>query len=92
MQWLFWKAIQEAKEEGLREFDLGRSSTDNEGLIQFKDRLGASRRTLRYWRYYPVASPRRGPSRTMALAKMVCAHLPNQWLTSAGSLLYRHVA
>ena len=40
---LFWKVIQGEKSRGLRWLDLGRSELDNEGLITFKDRLGATK-------------------------------------------------
>src|SRR5271157_227408 len=40
MPLLFWKAIQEGKERGAREFDLGRSEIDNPGLVAFKNHLG----------------------------------------------------
>src|SRR5207247_3253868 len=48
MQFLFWKAIQEGKQRGVRKFDLGRSDPDNTGLITFKDRWGAARSVLTY--------------------------------------------
>jgi CelD/BcsL family acetyltransferase involved in cellulose biosynthesis len=50
---LFWKTIQEAKEQGMTQLDLGRSELDNAGLVKFKDRLGASRRELQYYRLLP---------------------------------------
>src|SRR5574337_1200846 len=56
MPWLFWKAIREARDRGLTELDLGRSSWDNEGLVTFKDRLGGKRMTLNYWKYPQPAS------------------------------------
>ena len=55
MQVLFWKAIEEAKRSGLSRFDLGRSDWDNPGLLAFKDRWGASRSVLAYWRYGDAA-------------------------------------
>ena len=48
---LLWKTIEEAKNQGMREFDLGRSDLDHAGLIQFKDRMGAVKTMLSYWRY-----------------------------------------
>lgn len=90
MQLLFWRAIQEAKREGLSEFDLGRSDLENGGLIHFKDRLGAKRTTMTYWRY-GAPSDARPDTRKMAVARRVVSHLPSAWLTTAGSLLYRHV-
>jgi hypothetical protein len=48
---LFWKAIQKAKSNGMCEFDLGRSDLANTGLSTFKERLGAKRSPLVYRRY-----------------------------------------
>ncbi len=91
MQLLFWKAIQEAKGEGLLEFDLGRSESDNEGLIQFKDRLGATRTTLTYWRHSSLRAARSREPWKVGMAKRVFSHLPGTWLAGTGSLLYRHI-
>ena len=90
MQLLFWRAILEAKREGLSEFDLGRSDLGNDGLIHFKDRLGAKRTAVSYWRY-GASSDARPDTRKMAVARRVVSHLPSAWLTTAGSLFYRHV-
>jgi len=91
LQLLFWKAIQEAKGEGLLEVDLGRSEPGNEGLILFKDHFGATRSTVTYWRY-PASSAAQGrDSWKMGVAKRVFSHLPNGWLTTTGSLLYKHI-
>lgn len=91
MQLLFWRAIQKAKREGLVEFDLGRSDLANEGLIAFKDRLGATHRIMTYWKYPASSMARRQDSWQIGLAKRLFSHLPNAWLTTAGALLYRHV-
>src|SRR6266403_1418688 len=37
---LFWNAIQDAKANGIEEFDMGRSDTDNPGLVTFKEHWG----------------------------------------------------
>ena len=52
---LFWKTIQEAKDRGLEEFEMGRSDVDNLGLIAFKERWGASRKLINYWTYLKEA-------------------------------------
>jgi len=91
IQLLFWKAIQGAKREGLLELDLGRTEPGNEGLILFKDHLGATRTTGTYWRY-PASSTALGRDTwKMGVAKQVFSHLPNAWLTTTGRLLYRHI-
>lgn len=51
---LFWKTIQEAKNEGMSRLDLGRSEVDDTGLVTFKARLGASRVELTYYRLVPT--------------------------------------
>lgn len=90
-QLLFWKTIQDAKREGLLEFDLGRSDSGNEGLMLFKDHLGATRTAVTYWRYPASSAAHVGDTWKMALAKRIFSHLPNTWLTTTGSLLYRHI-
>ena len=54
-QLLLWNAIQEAKNDQLFEFDMGRSDCGNSGLVVFKDRWGADSDDLVYLRY-PVPS------------------------------------
>lgn len=90
-QLLFWRAIQDAKSQGLLEFDLGRSEWENEGLIRFKDRLGATRSTLTYWRYPASSAVRARNTWEMRIAKQIFSHLPSSCLSAAGRLLYRHV-
>jgi CelD/BcsL family acetyltransferase involved in cellulose biosynthesis len=91
---LFWKAIQDAKNEGLCQFDLGRSDWDDTGLIVFKDRWGATRSELNYWR---LPGSRRSASAVPAAraewksrtARQVLP--PDTVVRSAGTLLYRHM-
>jgi hypothetical protein len=91
MPFLFWNAILEAKATGIRRLDLGRSDSDNAGLMTFKDRLGAERSTLTYVRYPAPADVRAGPSPQAQVAKRMLARLPDRVLVAAGRLLYRHV-
>jgi hypothetical protein len=58
---LFWKTIQEAKAEGMIQLDLGRSELDNTGLVKFKDRLGADRINLQYYRSNSGPAPKLVP-------------------------------
>jgi hypothetical protein len=91
MQLLFWRAIQEAKQSGLQEFDLGRSDCDNPGLVAFKDRWGSRRSELTYWRHPAPNLESLRPGRMMRVAKRTLARMPDGFLTMAGRLLYRHV-
>src|SRR5215472_8291694 len=48
---LFWQAIQYGKALGLCKLDLGRSDYEDQGLIAFKNHLGATSSRLNYYRY-----------------------------------------
>jgi hypothetical protein len=89
---LFWKTIQDAKDQGMSQLDLGRSELKNVGLITFKDRLGARRIELQYYRLAPGAAPTKAPNalRAQFLRRLVC-HIPDAVLVAAGRLLYRHI-
>src|SRR5258708_4205752 len=90
MPLLFWKAIQYAKDNGMRTFDLGRSDYSNPGLITFKDRSGAARSALEYGRIFARRHKTTEPY-GMHLAKRVFALMPDSLLTTAGKFLYPHV-
>ena len=91
-QLLMWKAIQEAKDDQLDEFDMGRSDCDNPGLIVFKDRWGAGRSTLFYLRYPLRQSQTIGEAMPGNVAKYIFAHAPDSLLAATGSMLYKYMA
>lgn len=90
MPFLMWNAIVEGKHAGMRRLDFGRSDIDQPGLISFKDRFGATRETMTYFR-----SSRRsqGSSAEFAtrIARAIVRNLPDGALRAAGRVLYRHV-
>jgi CelD/BcsL family acetyltransferase involved in cellulose biosynthesis len=90
MPFLFWDVIEEAKGRNAETLDLGRSELDNSGLITFKERLGAARYPLSYWRIggAAAASTRSLP---VKIAKHVLRCLPDPILAAAGKVFYRHV-
>ena len=93
---LFWRSIKEAKAEGLRVFDLGRTDWDNTGLITFKDRWGATRSNLSYTRFSIVPSPapfsRGAASWADRIARRAISYLPDRVLCLIGTVLYKHIA
>jgi len=89
MQMLLWRAIKEAKEEGVQDVDLGRSDCSNKGLIQFKDRLGATRKLVSYFRYPASVYRERSHCQSKYLDR-VLSHVPDCFLAKTGRLLYRH--
>ena len=92
MQLLLWKAIQDAKAEGLREFDMGRSDWADEGLKEFKDRWGAERTTMVYLRYPEAKAQPRHVKLGMSIGRRFFSLAPDSILTTAGRFLYRHMA
>jgi CelD/BcsL family acetyltransferase involved in cellulose biosynthesis len=89
---LLWKAVQEASRDGLRELDLGRSDVDNEGLVTFKDRWGATRTRLTYWRHPQTnKSPASASGWKHRVAGRMFQRMPDALLAACGRLLYRHI-
>ena len=85
---LLWKTIEDGKQAGLEELDLGRSDTDNPGLINFKEHWGAVGTSLSYWSY-----PHRtggAPAGSKKIAKRLVSMIPSLALEAAGKLLYKH--
>ena len=90
-QLLMWKAIQQAKNDRLEEFDMGRSDCDNPGLIAFKDHWGAARSTLFYLRYPLRRSQTINEVMPGSVAKYIFAHAPDSLLAATGSMLYKYM-
>jgi hypothetical protein len=89
---LFWKAIQQAKQMAVEEFDLGRSAPEDPGLIAFKEHLGAVTSELRYYRSPASRVKKERAQPGASWARQSLARLPDPLLAGAGRLLYRHFA
>jgi len=91
LQLLLWRAIRAEKEAGAKVLDMGRSDIDQSGLVRFKERWGAIRSVLEYYRY---PAPRHQHSRPkwaeQALSYAVSC-LPDSVLTKVGGILYPHM-
>jgi hypothetical protein len=88
---LFWRAIQDAKDRAAEELDLGRTDLDDHGLLAFKDHLGATRRTLTYYRY-PMADASRRANAWTPLARHAYALVPRSIQAGISRAFYRHFA
>ena len=88
-QLLLWKAIQDAKSRGALEFDFGRSDHDNPGLAVFKDRWGAVRRPLTYYRSH---EEREVAEKGIRMARRIALRLPGWMVARMGRYVYRHFA
>jgi hypothetical protein len=87
---LFWDLIQDSKSSGAEQLDFGRSDWSQPSLILFKDRFGAERRSLSYFRL----SDGRALSQASRFAPIVQAwipRVPDALLCMAGRVAYRHV-
>jgi len=92
MPFLFWKAIQSARNEGVLQFEFGRSDYDNPGLITFKDRWNSERSELTYWRLPSQDATSRGHWKgKLKFAGRIFARMPDRLLVASGRVLYRHV-
>jgi CelD/BcsL family acetyltransferase involved in cellulose biosynthesis len=90
IQLLLWRTIQEAKDEGFRCLDLGRSNVDNEGLIHFKNRWGARNQLIDYLRI--PGKPHAKPESWHYSALRAVAKVAPEWcLITAGGLVYQHL-
>jgi len=89
--YLFWNLIQDSKATGAEQLDLGRSDWDQPSLILFKDRLGATKKALSYFR--STNSPK--ATRVTALASRIphtgFSLVPDAVLSTAARLAYRHL-
>jgi hypothetical protein len=91
MHFLLWKAIQQAKRDGLRELDLGRSDLHPPGLATFKDRWGTTRSLINYVRCSASPAATLSTGWRMRIAKQLFARMPDNVLVAAGQTLYRHI-
>lgn len=90
MPLLFWIAIQEAKEKGFEELEMGRSDNDNLGLISFKEHFGAVGTPLSYWVY--LRRPDLGAQLSQkSMLRRLVPLAPDSVLRAVGKVLYRHI-
>ena len=91
MPFLFWKLIEESKMAGAEQLDLGRTDLDNEGLIEFKDRFGTTRRRITYLRYPETGREKGVVESCLPAIRRLFSVLPDALSSIMGRLLYRHI-
>jgi len=90
---LMWTALSWGSNHGYATLDMGRTSCDNEGLMEFKRRWGAVKETLPYY-YYPQMeglATTSEQSRKFRLLTNCWRRLPLQVAGPLGGALYRHL-
>lgn len=90
MPFLFWRLIEESKASGTEMIDFGRSDLDHESLITFKNKFGATRKVLNYYRYPRETQARKIGCDGDAIGQFVSI-LPDSVSSTAGRILYRHM-
>lgn len=95
VQFLLWRSIQEAKNSGMKSFDLGRSNSNQSGLVVFKNRWGASHSLFTYSRYAASGRATHALDITTSrwkkwAATYVLARLQPSVASILGRVLYRH--
>lgn len=91
MPFLFWQLIEESKAAGVEVLDLGRSDFDNPGLVTFKDRLGANRRLMTYFRYTHAKETKSVIMSNFQANQEFLLRMPDTVLATAGWVMYRHM-
>jgi lipid II:glycine glycyltransferase (peptidoglycan interpeptide bridge formation enzyme) len=91
MPFLFWKLIEESKSQGSEQIDFGRTESENKGLIEFKDRLGTTRRMISYRRYPHDHGTKQLQLSERSVVRNLFASLPRVLTSGLGSLVYRHI-
>jgi len=91
MPFLFWRLIEESKAWGAEKLDLGRTDLDNEGLIAFKDKFGAPKRLVTYYRHPNVKGVAPGGDWDLQGIRKLCPILPDAVFSAAGRVLYKHM-
>ena len=64
---------------------------DHHGLIVFKDRLGAARKLLTYYRYPKPAREKRSDAWDSGVLRQLFSVLPAAISSTAGRMVYKHL-
>ncbi len=90
-QAVMWAAIQDACRKGHTVFDMGRSDLDQPGLIEYKDRWGAAKTHLEYFRYPSNLARLRGLNPAFSVARQAFSKIPPSFAVWVGRHFYRHL-
>jgi CelD/BcsL family acetyltransferase involved in cellulose biosynthesis len=90
---LLWEAIRQARQQGYRYFDFGRTSLDNTGLMEFKSRWGTCQHSLHYYHHPGITSfvSLRQKKTSNTLMNLVIGHMPRRFGEFLGGYFYRHL-
>lgn len=90
---LMWESIAWAINTGYQIFDMGRTARDNQGLMEYKRKWGATAEPLPYY-YWPQVAGLASTSETSRKYQMLTAcwkRLPLPIASTLGGILYKHL-
>lgn len=90
---LMWESIAWAASKGYQFFDMGRTARDNQGLMEFKRKWGATAEPLPYY-YWPHVAGLASTSETSRKYQVLTAcwkRLPLPVASTLGGMLYKHL-
>jgi CelD/BcsL family acetyltransferase involved in cellulose biosynthesis len=91
---LTWTAIEDACQRGFSFFDFGRSSSNNPGLIRYKEMWGAASSDLPYF-YFPPQFQEAGAKTESGLLYQMLTRVwrlvPSSLASKMGPLIYKHL-
>ncbi len=86
---LFWSTMNKAKDEGIQEFDFGRTSVTNTSLLRFKDHWGAKKTILPVFTYPKNRTIHyQGNNPVMTLLRSTLRHLPQSVYEELSRIFY----
>ena len=92
---LTWEAIQRGVREGYRDFDFGRTSVQNTGIMEYKNKWGASLSSIPYFFYPPLPSGSNATENHVSLKKSLvaalCRYAPDCVQEPIGKFCYLHL-
>lgn len=91
---LYWEGIKRALEKGFKIYDFGRTSPNNQTLLDFKSRWGTKIIDLPFF-YYPKAINEKKidleKSNAYKLARFACQNTPDKLYSVIGRFFYKHL-
>jgi lipid II:glycine glycyltransferase (peptidoglycan interpeptide bridge formation enzyme) len=88
---VMWETIRYYSKNGLKNLSLGRTESDNQGLIQFKSGWGTTEHKINYYQYdFRKQGFIRPQSKVTGFHNKIFRKIPIQLLRTIGSIFYKH--
>jgi len=88
---VMWEAIKWCAENGRKNFNFGRTESENKGLLQFKRGWGTIEETVHYYKYDFIRNCFVNKKDGLKSSYNLFKHMPGPILRLTGNILYRHV-